>query len=116
MKKEDCLYLSVIDIYVTQKITFHAPVWYDPWIYINFDIFRFVIRIFQRTVFPDDIVKAQLWEKSQHTRRDSVHSIDTQDTGDIISDHEARKNGQQSSETDIRIRNGGSTRTSTTIA
>lgn len=77
---------------------------------------RFVIRIFQRTVFPDDIVKAQLWEKSQHTRRDSVHSIDTQDTGDIISDHEARINTQQSSETDIRIRNGGSTRTSTTIA
>ncbi|XP_011442077.1 phospholipid-transporting ATPase VD isoform X3 [Magallana gigas] len=77
---------------------------------------RFVIRIFQRTVFPDDIVKAQLWEKSQHTRRDSVHSVDTQDTGDIISDQEARRNGQQSAETDIRIRNGGTTKTSTTIA
>ncbi|XP_052675450.1 phospholipid-transporting ATPase VB-like isoform X3 [Crassostrea angulata] len=77
---------------------------------------RFVIRIFQRTVFPDDIVKAQLWEKSQHTRRDSVHSVDTQDTGDIISDQEARRNGQQSAETDIRIRNCGTTKTSTTIA
>lgn len=75
-----------------------------------------MIRIFQRTVFPDDIVKAQLWEKSQHTRRDSVHSVDTQDTGDIISDQEARRNGQQSAETDIRIRNGGTTKTSTTIA
>ena len=76
---------------------------------------RFVIRIFQRTVFPDDIVKAQLWEKSQHTRRDSSHSIDTQDTGDIISSHQTQPNGQRSSESEIRIRNGGSTQTTTTI-
>ncbi|XP_056012522.1 phospholipid-transporting ATPase VD-like isoform X2 [Ostrea edulis] len=83
---------------------------------------RFVIRIFQRTVFPDDIVKAQLWEKSQHNRRNSSHSIDTQDTGDIISNHESRndvhesRNDVRSSETNIHIRNGGSTKTTTTIA
>lgn len=91
---------------------------------VNVDlmVFRFVIRIFQRTVFPDDIVKAQLWEKSQHNRRNSSHSIDTQDTGDIISNHESRndvhesRNDVRSSETNIHIRNGGSTKTTTTIA
>ncbi|XP_061165426.1 phospholipid-transporting ATPase VD-like isoform X2 [Saccostrea echinata] len=76
---------------------------------------RFVIRIFQRTVFPDSIVKAQFWEKSQHNRRDSAHSIDTQDTGDVISNHETRTD-TRSSEQDVRMRNGGSTKTTTTIA
>lgn len=109
-------HLLIYLVHVTWRIVFHATRWYNQWIYKKFDIFRFVIRIFQRTVFPDDIVKAQLWEKSQHTRRDSVHSVDTQDTGDIISDQEARRNGQQSAETDIRIRNCGTTKTSTTIA
>lgn len=78
--------------------------------------FRFIVRIIQRTVFPDDIIKAQHWEKQMEQKgRDMNQSSEsvranTPETvsEEIIDNNTSTANGGYLRDNDTKVvyRNG----------